>query len=172
MLIHYSLLLSLALPVQADTTNHTKPLDELFRCETIISLDERDTCFKNETAKLRQAIDSGNLVVVDQELATEQTIASFGLRNPVPVSPHFEIEAPQQINSTLSSSGQLAQGKYRFILADGSSWIQIDSDPIRLRPREGTEVTVKRAALGSYYTTLFDNKIDRQAFQPPNRKDA
>lgn len=145
-----TLLLSLTVSIQVNSTPAQTPLDGLFQCQTITSQEGRNTCFSNETAKLQRATESGELVVIDQKVAAERSAAAFGLRQPDTLSSNFEVETPQQVTSTLASSAQFAEGKYRFTLADGSTWAQTDSDPIRLRPRDGATVTVRRAALGSY----------------------
>ena len=145
-----ALLLSLTVSIQANSTPAQTPLNGLFQCQTITSSEERNRCFSNETAKLQRATEAGEIIVIDQKVAADRSAAAFGLRQPDVLSTDFDVETPQQVTSTLASSAQFAEGKYRFTLADGSTWAQTDSDPIRLRPRDGATVTVRRAALGSY----------------------
>lgn len=150
MLISTSLLLSLTVTIQVGPVTAQSPLDELFRCQSVTVPEDRNTCFTTETAKLQRATSLGELMIVDQKVAEERSAAAFGLRTPDALSSAFEVETPRQIASTLASSSQRGDGKYSFTLADGTAWIQVDSDLIRLRPRDGSSVVVKRAALGSY----------------------
>lgn len=148
------MLVSLAITTQLAPNETSSPLDSLFNCQTIIDRIDQNSCFLTETTKLKSSLLNGDLVVLDQALAEQRSIESFGRHRGDSLVSSFEVEAPDQISSTLASSAQVADGKYRFTLEDGSSWQQTDSDSIRLKPRNGIEVTVKRASMGSYFLRL------------------
>lgn len=113
-----------------------------------------NSCYRKQSQELQQALRDGSIVVIDQAAAQEHTRASFGLRNSSPLPSTFEVQEPEQLSSTIASTTRTGEGRYRFNLSDGSSWIQVDSDPVRRTPRAGEEVNVRRAALGSYFLRI------------------
>jgi len=59
-----------------------------------------------------------------------------------------------QIESTVASFTNNADGGYIVKLADGSVWSQVDDAMLGLPPRRGDKVVVKRGSLGSFYLTV------------------
>lgn len=72
-----------------------------------------------------------------------------------------EAEQLDAVETTLVSASQGADGKWLFRLADSSEWRQIDSSPVRFQNRQGTDVRVRRAALGSYQLTAGRSRAVR-----------
>ena len=65
------------------------------------------------------------------------------------------------IETTLQSATQNADNRWVFRLADGGVWRQIDSDPLRIRPRQGDAVRVRKASLGSFLMTVGGSRAVR-----------
>lgn len=152
------MLVSLAITTQTPPNPNKSPLESLFNCQTITDPIAQNSCFLSETSKLKSSLLNGDLIVVDQALAEQQSIQNFGRHRDDSLASSLDIEAPDQIFSALASSESSVDGKYRFNLEDGSSWLQTDSDIIRLKPRNGTEATVKRASMGSYFLRLGNGR--------------
>lgn len=152
------MLVSLAVTTQIPPNQNRSPLESLFNCQTISDVVTQNSCFLSETSRLKSSLLNGDLIIVDQALAEQRSIQNFGRHRDSNLTSNLDIEAPDQISSSLASSGPVADGKYRFNLEDGTSWLQIDSEIIRLKPRNGTEVTVKRASMGSYFLRLGNGR--------------
>ena len=65
------------------------------------------------------------------------------------------------VETTLTRARQGGDGKWVFRLSDGSTWRQIDSERVFFPNREGTEVRVRRAALGSFMMTVGSSRAVR-----------
>lgn len=150
-----TLLVSMSTDAAAqDTSLRASPqtVQTLSACLGIVTSTERLTCLETATRALEAAIRNGDVLVVDQNLATEARRQSFGTNAaPIdilqPVQPSERIDA---IETTLSRASQSGDGSWTFVLADGSVWTQVGTDRVIIRNREGEPVRVRRAAMGSY----------------------
>ncbi len=150
-----SLLTSLAI----FSYGQAEPLTALFNCENLSSSEAVATCFRNEAQQLRTRIAQGDVMVIDKAAAEERSRSTFGQRRDETIAATLGVEAPDRIESTLASAAALGDGKHRFTLADGSQWLQTDSDRVRPGMRAGQSVVVKRATLGSYFLQI-ENRRD------------
>ncbi|MGZ8349778.1 MAG: hypothetical protein ACXWU2_07095, partial [Allosphingosinicella sp.] len=130
-------------------------MEALMRCRAITEDAARLQCFDAASAELQAATERRDVVVVDREQVRESRRRLFGL--PLPRLPVFggsdddeEEDEVSSIESTVTAARQNGQGQWIVTLADGSTWVQTDSNPLALRPRNGQPVRVQRAALGSF----------------------
>ncbi len=132
------------------------PRPELFealvRCRAIADGAARLRCFDSAAANLQQAAERREVVVVDRGQIRESRRRLFGLA--LPRLPIFgggdDEEEINSIESTVRSAHQVGYGRWVVALADGSTWLQTDNNPLASRPRTGQPVRVQRAVLGSY----------------------
>lgn len=131
-------------------------LERLTACRSITSPDERLACFDRETATLDAAERSGDVVVVDRAQVSEARRALFGLslprftlldRGPAP-------EVIDRVSSTIKTARQVGQGAWLFDLEDGSTWLQVDREPLNSRARPGQTVEIRRGAIGTYFLSV------------------
>ncbi|MGO4408823.1 MULTISPECIES: hypothetical protein [unclassified Brevundimonas] len=158
------LLLSMPSYAQNFATNRSPLLEQVARCRQITSDVERLRCFDNAAGALDAAERQGEVVVVDRGQIREARRQLFGFELPSLPPMFSRDEADEKIDAvetTLLSAGQGADGKWLFRLADGSEWRQIDSDPVRFQNREGMEIRVRRASLGSYQLTAGRSRAVR-----------
>lgn len=142
-------------------------LSALTQCRQIATDAERLACFDRTASALDAAERQGEVVVVERSQIREARRQLFGFD--VPALPSIfnrgdDAAAEPEVDSvetTLVSAGQNAEGKWTFRLADGSEWRQIDSAPVRFQNRQGTEIRVRRAALGSYLLTAGKSRAVR-----------
>lgn len=142
--------LTLAGPVSAQD-QPSESLATLMSCRAIQAQMERLQCYDTATAALAAREQAGEVVVVDRsELqATERRLFGFTLPS-LPLLSRGNTEPVEALTTTLVSASQQSAGKWVFRLSDGSVWRQTDSQAVRSTPRAGAEVTVRRAAMGSF----------------------
>ena len=110
-----------------------------------------------------QGQQQGELVVIDRAAVNQTRRDLFGFD--LPTLPRLFGNAQTQeldsIETTLQGASQAGEGRWVFRLADGSSWRQIDSDPVRFQNRAGQEVRVRKASLGSFLLTVGNSRAVR-----------
>lgn len=140
-----------------------EPLSRLTACRAIADSAARLSCYDAAVGALDSAERQGEVVVMDRAQLGEARRQLFGFE--MPAMPRlFGAEDAAQIDSietTLQSATQIADNRWVFRLADGGVWRQIDSDPLRIRPRPGDAVRVRKASLGSFLMTVGDSRAVR-----------
>lgn len=139
-------------------------LEQLSRCRTVTSDQERLVCYDAAAAALDQAERQGGLVVLDRDQVQETRRQLFGFQIANPFAGRLGDSEDAEIDSietTLLSAGRVSDNKWLFRLADGSEWRQIDSGEVRFRNREGQAVRIRRASLGSYLMTIENSRAVR-----------
>ena len=136
---------------------------DLVSCRAITSTSDRLACFDRSAQGLQTALSSGELLVVDRTQATAARRQAFGSTTAPadilqPPRPEDRIDA---IESTLVRANLSDDNRWTFVLADGSTWRQTDTDRVRIVNREGEAVRVRRGALGSYLLTVGRSGVVR-----------
>lgn len=138
-------------------------LSRLTACRAIADGDARLSCYDTAVSALDSAERQGEVVVMDRAQLGEARRQLFGFE--MPAMPRlFGAEGAAQLDSietTLQGATQIADNRWVFRLADGGVWRQIDSDPLRIRPRPGDAVRVRKASLGSFLLTVGDSRAVR-----------
>ena len=122
-------------------------LKAIVDCRTIADSVERLACYDKAAAALDAAEAKGDVVVVDRGQMREARKADFQM--PSFMTRGEKDEELQKLETTVASARQDAHGKWIVKLADGATWVQIDTEKVRKIPA-GTAVTIKAASLGSY----------------------
>lgn len=135
----------------------------LNQCQSIRDTTERLACFDLAARDINAAMRAGELVVIDRAQAEEASRQNFGssIATVDRLMPPRDGQRIDAIETTLVRASQIADGRWVFVLADGSVWNQIDTDRARLRPSPGTPVRVRRALLGSFLLTVGDSAAFR-----------
>ena len=138
-------------------------LSRLTACRAIADGAARLSCYDTAVGALDSAERQGEVVVMDRAQIGEARRQLFGFE--MPALPRlFGSESPASLDSietTLQSATQVADNRWVFRLADGGVWRQVDSDPVRFRPRQGDAVRVRKASLGSFLMTVGDSRAVR-----------
>lgn len=125
----------------------------LLACRAITDSAQRLACYDRQTSAVAAGLQKRDLVVIDKERATEAKRSLFG----------YSVESLSgllgggdlnQMEGTVASAMQNADGGWVVKLSDGSVWSQTDDTPVALEPRKGDKVVVKRGTLGSYFFKL------------------
>ena len=154
------------LPQAAAAQDAARPelLERLNACRAVADSAQRLACYDAAAAALDTAEREGEVVVIDRAQVRESRRALFGFDLPsLPALGRVE-RAEDHIDSletTLTRATRGGDGKWVFRLADGSVWRQNDSESVFFPNREGTQVRVRRAALGSFMMTLGNSRAVR-----------
>lgn len=154
-------------PVQAQqAVEPPRPelLTRLIDCRTIADGGQRLACYDAAASALDSAEKQGDVVVIDREQVSIARRQLFGFQ--LPSMPDLlqrgtRPDTLDAIETTLTRAGQYGDGKWTFNLADGSTWRQIDSEPVRFQNRSGQSVRVRRAAMGSFLLTVDGSRAVR-----------
>lgn len=150
-----------ATPPQA----RAETLSRVTACRAITDSAARLSCYDTAVSALDSAERQGDVVVMDRAQVGEARRQLFGFE--MPALPRLFGAAAEgvpeidSIETTLQSATQIADNHWVFRLADGGVWRQIDSEPLRIRPRQGDAVRVRKASLGSFLMTVGDSRAVR-----------
>lgn len=133
-------------------------IDQLAACQTVRDPGERLACFDRTAARLSSMIAAQDIVVFDQEeiKTTRRGLFGFSLRG-LPFfgrdeSAGAKEEAFSQLTAKVASARDDGYGKYTIKLDNGAVWRT--TEPVVLVPKPGREVTIRKAALGSYFLRI------------------
>ena len=156
------LVLSLALaaaPASAQRRGEGPPpqaLTRVFDCRQVQAAEERLACYDRQVAALEAAATSREVVAYDREQIRRTRRSLFGI-----ALPDLSIfgggddeDGVTQIESTIRGLRQDPYGKYTFTLEDGARWVQVDSRDMRMPPRVGQPIRIRRAMMGSYLANV------------------
>lgn len=154
--------LALAGPVAAKTQPLTaapppKIFTDVIQCRTITDNAERLACFDRSVGTLAAAQANKEVYVADKEAMREARKGLFGFNLPnMKIFSDDDMEQDvDQIESTITAAIESRKG-YIFVLKDGARWMQTDGAYID-KPKPGTKILIKRAALGSYFGRVGNN---------------
>lgn len=147
----------------APPQERAETLSRLTACRAVADGAARLSCYDAAVSALDSAERQGEVVVMDRAQIGEARRQLFGFE--MPTLPRlFGANSADEIDSietTLQSATEVADNRWVFRLADGGVWRQIDSDPIRGRPRPGDAVRVRKASMGSFLMTVGDSRAVR-----------
>ncbi|HEY9219426.1 MAG TPA: hypothetical protein VIO94_15365, partial [Phenylobacterium sp.] len=113
--------------------------------------------------RLVEAEKTGDVVVVSRAQATAARRQAFGFS--LPSLSIFDRgarpEDVDRISTVAKSAYQNAAGKWVVVLEDGAVWEQIDSERVPRKPRSGSKVEIRKAALGSFFMNLDGQRAVR-----------
>jgi hypothetical protein len=138
-------------------------LQALVECRKVADPAQRLTCYDAAAGGLEAAEAAGDVVIVDRAQVQEAQRAAFGFNFRMPAfltgggGDDAEAEKRGVVLDTLETTAVEARqvnGKWYIVLADGAIWRQTDNEVINSPPKAGSKITIKRAALGSYFLSV------------------
>lgn len=156
-------LLATASVAQENSGERAQLLLQLLQCRDVPEATARLECYDRVSASIDAAERSGDIVVVDraQVSAARRQLFGFEVPNFTLLDRGSVPERIEAVTASLVRASQGGDGRWVFVLDDGSTWRQADSDPVRLSARSGLEVRVRRASLGSYLLTAGSSRAIR-----------
>lgn len=128
-----------------------KIIQDIEKCRAITSAEARLACFDATTAGLAGAIESKEVLVVEQEEVKKTKRSLFGFRLPDLSIFGSEEEKPedQQLETTIVKATLGPTGRWNITTAEGAVWQTTES--VVFPPRTGDPLQIKKGALGSYF---------------------
>lgn len=153
------IILTTAAP-QIAAAQNSAPLAGLYACETISSSTAQLACFRAETAKLRAAETSGDVIAVEKETFAEIKQAEVKAEvKKVEAKKEKEKKAKTaKLRSLPIKSARRfgASRYYRFTLENGEVWQQAEQKSVRLGKANPDILTIKRSAIGGGFAQVND----------------
>ncbi len=123
----------------------------LIECRTLADPAARLSCYDTKVAALQLAQEQRQIVIVDQQEVREAKKGLFGFSLPqIKLFGGGSDEDVNDLETTITSARQHTHGRWRFVLADGAVWDQVDNEALVISPRNGDKILIKRAAFGSF----------------------
>lgn len=143
-------------PAVAQQASGIAVLDQIKHCRTIADTAQRLTCFDLAADNLQAARANDGLVVLNKTEIKAKRRALFGFQLPRInlFGSKDEEREPEitQIDTTIQSFARSGRENWMLRLADGSLWRTLT--PPKLDPASGDKISIRRAALGSYFGNI------------------
>ncbi len=127
--------------------------DALIRCRTLTDAAARLACFDASSAQLEQATQANQIVIADRETVREAKRGLFGLTLPTIKLFGSGEDEVDEIASTVRYASQV-NNRWIFAIESGSRWQQVDTRELSYYPKAGTEVKIRKAAMGGYFANF------------------
>lgn len=157
----------LAVAAGAMAADSPKPraaaLQSLVECRKVADPAQRLTCYDAAASGLEAAEAAGDVVVVDRAQVQEAQRAAFGFSFRMPAfltgggggeNDAAKRGAVLDTLETTAAEARQVNGKWYFVLPDGAVWRQTDNETVNRSPKVGSKLTIKRAAMGSYFLSV------------------
>ncbi|HEX8308303.1 MAG TPA: hypothetical protein VF645_07770 [Allosphingosinicella sp.] len=130
-------------------------IQALSACRSVVEEKARLDCFDQASARLAEAVEKKQLVVLDQQEIRETRRSLFGFS--VPNIPLFRGEGggdDGKLETTIAGASRLEGGKWQIRLEDGAIW-QTNETRLNLSdPRPGQKILIQRGTLGNYFLRI------------------
>ena len=135
-------------------------LSGLNKCAEVADSGPRAACYDAALSALSLAVQSGEVVIVQRKEARAVQRSVFGLS--LPALNIFDTSGKDSaplvnVTGEAKRANRDPFGKWIVVLTDGAVWRQIDNETILRAPRAGSQIEIRKAALGSYFM-----KVDGQ----------
>ena len=152
----------LATPADAADSSPSKPIDLLSRCASIADDAGRLACYDREVAALRAALKDKQIAIVERADVEKSNRSLFGIALPkIKLFDNLGSSEVDKIDTVVTAVSETSEGRLLFTVTDGARWVQTDDYPL-LGVKPGRKVTLKRAALGSFFAA-FDKGVSVRA---------
>jgi hypothetical protein len=146
----------------AETAGSPLPaaVQRLLDCRTTASDPARLACYDQAVSELGRLISAGEIVVVDKERVAKVKRQAFGLNLPS-LSLLDRGDKPAEISEVSGvavRAWRQLDGHWAVELEDGAVWAQTDGERPNREPRAGSKVEIKKAALGSFFMKIDDQR--------------
>ena len=135
-------------------------LQNLLACRAVAASADRLACFDRTSAALDDAERQGEVTVLDRAQVRDTRNRLFGLE--LTDLNIFGRSGPTEVidsvETTLVSARQNQGGEWVFVLANGSTWRQIDTGRLTATPTPGSVVRVRQGAVGSYLISVNNSR--------------
>jgi hypothetical protein len=136
---------------------------KLLDCRAITDAAQRLACLDAGTAALADAVEKRDVLVADRDQVKKARRSLFGIT--LPSFTLFgsgkeegeetdEQGAITQIEANITSARAGAGNNWRFVLDDGSVWMQTDGRIFPRDPKPGMKIRIRRGAVGTFLANV------------------
>jgi hypothetical protein len=126
--------------------------DALAACKRVAAPSERLACYDAASARIAEAVDRKDVVVLDRAEIRRTRRSLFGMSLPrVPLFRGEGGEETDELTAKIASASSIGMGKWQFRLEDGAVWQTTEGKPGLRDPKAGQEVVIKKGTLGNYF---------------------
>lgn len=158
-----SIITATALAQSADKqmpANTPQIITRIEQCRSVSDAAARLACFDDASAGLSGAIESKEIVVVEQKDVVKTKRSLFGFRLPdLSIFGDDGTAGSQQLLTTVAQAAQGKNGRWNITTAEGAVWQTTETVPFL--PRSGDELEIKSGALGSYFVKIRGKRAVR-----------
>lgn len=130
-------------------------IQALAACRGVADEKARLDCYDQASARLAEAVDKKELVVMDRQEIQETRRSLFGFS--VPDIPLFRGESGKdsgKLETVIAGASPLGGGKWQIRLEDGAIW-QTNETRLGLSdPKPGQKIVIQRGTLGNYFLRI------------------
>lgn len=133
-------------------------VEGLRSCRTLVAAEAKAACYDAKAGALLDALDAGDVRLVDREQLRKTKRQLFGITMPdidiLKSDGKDEEELSELFETTIASGRQTGPATWRFTTAEGAVW-EINNPPRKIAPiKEGDKVVFKKASLGYYFIRI------------------
>jgi hypothetical protein len=154
-----------AAPAQADNLTKSRPpvFEELVNCRSVADPTARLLCYDEKVTAIDEAEKKDELVLADKASMKEARKGLFGFS--IPKLKIFGNDGKEEedfeLVAKIDSAYMANYGKWTIVLEDGARWTQIDTTVLRKSPKNGMEVKIRAAVMGSYFANIDGQRAIR-----------
>jgi hypothetical protein len=153
-----ALMLIAAPAAAADKPKQAPPavVQKLLDCRALTDSAVRLACLDAGVAALAGAVENRDVLVADKEEVKKARRGLFGADKDEVAEGEKKDErgALTEIEATITAARPSRTAGWRFVLDDGSTWLQTDAIGFRRDPKPGMKIRIRRAAMGSYLANV------------------
>lgn len=130
-------------------------LQALAACRGVADEKARLDCYDAASARLAEAVDKKELVVMDRQEIRETRRSLFGFS--VPNIPLFRGEAggdDGKLETVIAGASRIEGGRWQIRLEDGAVWQTSETRLNLSDPRPGQKIVIQRGTLGNYFLRI------------------
>jgi len=130
-------------------------IQSLSACRGVADEKARLDCYDKASARLAEAVEKRELVVLDRQEINQTRRSLFGFS--VPNIPLFRGEGGEQqdkIETTIAGASRLEGGKWQIRLEDGAIWQTSETRLNLSDPKPGQKIVIQRGTLGNYFLRI------------------
>lgn len=142
------------------------PSPELFEalnaCRGIADNSQRLACFDSASARLSAAVDSKQIVVVEEKEVQKTKRSLFGFRLPdlsIFGGNDNDSEEDKTLVTTIKSLGKAQGGLWNIGIPEGAVWQTTEAMPFN--PRIGDALEIKAGVMGGYFVKVRNKRAVR-----------
>lgn len=136
--------------------------EALINCRSVVDAQERLACYDAKVAAMDEAEKNDELVLADKETMKEARRGLFGFSLPkLKLFGNDGDEEEAELVAKIASAYQANPGKWTVVLDTGARWVQIDTQVLGRNPKQGMEIKIRPAAMGSYFANIGGQRAIR-----------